>query len=112
MKLINNEINEQLAMLKEKGRIYEKWTKRLHKLEEEEKQWRAKVEHCTVALQKEQKDVDRLESKSAYDTACRMLQDVQEQRIQVEQELQRQSQYKFWESDYQVLWEKKEQRFA
>ncbi|WP_145412600.1 hypothetical protein [Paenibacillus xylanexedens] len=137
MKLINNDINEQLAILKEKGRIYEKWTKRLHKLQEEERQWEAKVEHCTIALQKEQKDVDRLngmslasffydligkkterlekeelellESKSAYDTACRMLQDVQEQRIQVEQELQRQSQYKFWESDYLVLWGKKEQ---
>jgi hypothetical protein len=137
VKLINNVINEQLAMLKEKGRIYEKWTKRLHKLQEEEKQWEAKVERCTLALQKEQKDVDRLngmslasffydligkkterlekeelellESKSAYDTAYRMLQDVQEQRIQVEQELQRQSQYKFWESDYQVLWGKKEQ---
>lgn len=135
--MINNEINEQLAMLKEKGRIYEKWTKRLHRLQEEEKQWEAKVKHCTLALQKEQKDVDRLngmslasffydligkkterlekeelellESKSAYDTAYRMLQDVQEQRIQVEQELQRQSQYKFWESDYQVLWGKKEQ---
>ncbi|MBB6019146.1 putative nucleic acid-binding Zn-ribbon protein [Paenibacillus sp. JGP012] len=103
-----------------------------------EKQWEAKVEHCTVAFQKEQKDVDRLnsmslasffydligkkterlekeelellESKSAYDTACGMLQDVQEQRIQVEQELQRQSKYRFWENDYQVLWGEKEQR--
>ena len=137
MKLINNEINEQLAMLKEKGRIYEKWTNRLRKLQEEEKQWEEKVGQCTVALQKEQKDVDRLnsmslasffydligkkterlekeelellESKSAYDTACRMLQDVQEQRIQVEQELQRQLKYRFWENDYKVLWGEKEQ---
>ena len=109
----------------------------LHKLQDEEKQWRLKVEQCTVALQKEQRDVDRLnsmslasffydligkknerlekeelellESKAAYDTACRMLQDIHEQRIQVEQELRRQSQYQFWESDYQVLWGKKEQ---
>ncbi|WP_427052522.1 hypothetical protein [Paenibacillus sp. TC-CSREp1] len=137
MKLINNEINEQLAILKEKGRIYEKWAKRLHKLQKEEKQWEAKVQHCSTALQKEQRDVDQLngmslasffynligkkterlekeelellESKAAHDTACQMLQDVHEQRIQVEQELQRQSQHQFWESDYQVLWKKKEQ---
>ncbi|CAI6026459.1 hypothetical protein PAECIP112173_00464 [Paenibacillus sp. JJ-100] len=135
---MNRDISEQLAVLKEKGRIYEKWTKRLHKLQEEEKQWEAKVEHCTTVLQKEQRDVDRLssmslasffydligrkterlekeelellESKAAYDTAYQMLQDVREQRIQVEQELQRQSQYQFWESDYQVLWGKKEHR--
>jgi hypothetical protein len=135
--LINKKINEQLAVLKEKGRIYDKWTKRLHKLKDEEKQWGMKVEQSTVALQKEQRDVDRLnsmslasffydligkkterlekeelellESKAAYDTACRMLQDIQEQRMQVEQELRRQSQYQFWESDYQVLWGKKEQ---
>ncbi|MGO4529218.1 hypothetical protein AB4Z30_09065 [Paenibacillus sp. 2TAF8] len=135
--MINKEINEQLAVLKEKGRIYDKWTKRLHKLKDEEKQWGMKVEQSTVALQKEQRDVDRLnsmslasffydligkkterlekeelellESKAAYDTACRMLQDIQEQRMQVEQELRRQSQYQFWESDYQVLWGKKEQ---
>ncbi|MGQ8871567.1 hypothetical protein [Paenibacillus sp. TSA_86.1] len=136
--MMNTEMNEQLAVLKEKGRIYEKWTKRLHKLQAEEKQWQAKVEHCTEVLQKEQRDVDRLngmslasffydligkkterlekeelellESKAAYDTACRMLQDVQEQRTQVEQELQRQQQYQFWESDYQILWGKKEDR--
>ncbi|WP_434756614.1 hypothetical protein [Paenibacillus amylolyticus] len=135
---MNTEINEQLAVLKEKGRIYEKWTKRLHKLQAEEEQWQTKVEHCTSVLQKEQRDVDRLngtslasffydligkkterlereelellESKAAYDTACRMLQDVQEQRLQVEQEIQRQQQYQYWESDYQILWGKKEDR--
>ncbi|WP_434751860.1 hypothetical protein [Paenibacillus amylolyticus] len=136
--MMNTEINEQLAVLKEKGRIYEKWTKRLHKLQAEEEQWQTKVEHCTSVLQKEQRDVDRLngtslasffydligkkterlereelellESKAAYDTACRMLQDVQEQRLQVEQEIQRQQQYQYWESDYQILWGKKEDR--
>lgn len=135
--LMNKEMNEQLAVLKEKGRIYEKWKKRLHKLQEEDKQWEEKVEQCRAALQKEQNDVDRLngmslasffydligrkserlekeelellESKAAYDTAYRMLQDVQEQRVQVEMELQRQRNYQFWESDYKVLWGRKEQ---
>lgn len=126
------EINQQLAALKEKGRIYEKWTKRLEKLQTEESEWEAKVKRRLEHLQKEQKDVDRLnsmtlsaffyqligkkterlekeelelmESKAAYDTACRMLQDVQEQRIHVEQELEGGRQYQYWQSDYNALW--------
>lgn len=132
------EINQQLAVLKEKGRIYEKWTKRLEKLQTEESEWEAKVKRRLEHLQKEQKDVDRLnsmtlsaffyqligkkterlekeelellESKAAYDTACRMLQDVQEQRIHVEQELEGGRQYQYWQSDYNALWGKKEGR--
>ncbi|OME99722.1 hypothetical protein BK124_09120 [Paenibacillus amylolyticus] len=132
------EINQQLAALKEKGRIYEKWTKRLEKLQTEESEWEAKVKRRLEHLQKEQKDVDRLnsmtlsaffyqligkkterlekeelelmESKAAYDTACRMLQDVQEQRIHVEQELEGGRQYQYWQSDYNALWGKKEGR--
>ncbi|WKL01039.1 hypothetical protein Q0F98_29945 [Paenibacillus amylolyticus] len=56
------EINQQLAVLKEKGRIYEKWTKRLEKLQTEESEWEAKVKRRLEHLQKEQKDVDRLNS--------------------------------------------------
>ncbi|WP_145409409.1 hypothetical protein [Paenibacillus xylanexedens] len=130
------ELNEQLAILKEKGRIYEKWKSRLAKLNEEENEWKAKVERRLEHLKKEQSDVDRLnsmtlsaffynfigkkqerlekeelelmESKAEYDTACRMLQDVQEQRLQVQRELDGQRELQFWESDYKQLWGKKE----
>ncbi|MEC0128081.1 hypothetical protein [Paenibacillus pabuli] len=130
------ELNEQLAILKEKGRIYEKWNDRLEKLNQEEVEWKAKVQQRLEHLQKEQNDVERLnsmslsaffyhligkkeerlekeelelmESKAEYDTACQMLKDIQEQRLQVQQEVEGQRQYEFWQSDYQVLWGKKE----
>ncbi|RAW17226.1 hypothetical protein DC345_09080 [Paenibacillus taichungensis] len=130
------ELNEQLAVIKEKGRIYEKWNDRLEKLNQEEAEWKRKVQQRLEHLQKEQNDVDRLnsmtlsaffyhligkkedrlereemelmESKAAYDTACQMLTDIQKQRSQVEQQLEGQRQYQFWQSDYKVLWGKKE----
>ncbi|MGX1827758.1 hypothetical protein ACWIE6_05895 [Paenibacillus taichungensis] len=130
------ELNEQLAVIKEKGRIYEKWNDRLEKLNQEEAEWKRKVQQRLEHLQKEQNDVDRLnsmtlsaffyhligkkedrlekeemelmESKAAYDTACQMLTDIQKQRSQVQQELDGQRQYQFWQSDYKVLLGKKE----
>ncbi|MFE6073006.1 hypothetical protein ACFVQB_00875 [Paenibacillus sp. NPDC057886] len=130
------ELNEQLAVIKEKGRMYEKWNDRLEKLNQEEAEWKRKVQQRLEHLQKEQNDVDRLnsmtlsaffyhligkkedrlekeelelmESKAEYDTACQMLTDIQEQRSQVQQELDGQRQYQFWQSDYKVLWGKKE----
>ncbi|MFB8373318.1 hypothetical protein [Paenibacillus taichungensis] len=130
------ELNEQLAVIKEKGRIYEKWNDRLEKLNQEEAEWKRKVQQRLEHLQKEQNDVDRLnsmtlsaffyhligkkedrlekeemelmESKAAYDTACQMLMDIQKQRSQVQQELDGQRQYQFWQSDYKVLLGKKE----
>ncbi|WP_315795195.1 hypothetical protein [Paenibacillus sp. BIC5C1] len=130
------ELNEQLAVIKEKGRIYEKWNDRLEKLNQEEAEWKRKVQQRLEHLLKEQNDVDRLnsmtlsaffyhligkkedrlereemelmESKAAYDTACQMLTDIQKQRSQVEQQLEGQRQYQFWQSDYKVLWCKKE----
>lgn len=62
----------------------------------------------TERLEKE--ELELMESKAAYDTACRMLQDVQEQRIHVEQELEGQRQYQYWQSDYNALLGKKEGR--
>ncbi|HBU81157.1 MULTISPECIES: hypothetical protein [Paenibacillus] len=133
---MSRDLNEQLAVLKEKGRMYEKWNDRLEKLNQEEAEWKTKVQQRLEHLQKEQNDVDRLnsmtlsaffyhligkkedrlekeelelmESKAAYDTACQMLTDIQEQRSQVQQELDRQRQYQFWQSDYKVLWGQKE----
>ncbi|MHA7581515.1 hypothetical protein ACX12E_14120 [Paenibacillus vandeheii] len=133
---MSRDLNEQLAVLKEKGRMYEKWNDRLEKLNQEEAEWKTKVQQRLVHLQKEQNDVDRLnsmtlsaffyhligkkedrlekeelelmESKAAYDTACQMLTDIQEQRSQVQQELDRQREYQFWQSDYKVLWGQKE----
>jgi len=130
------ELNEQLAVLKEKGRIYEKWNNRLEKLNQEEAEWQAKVQRRLEHLQKEQNDVDRLngmtlsaffynligkkqerlekeelelmESKAEYDTACQMLKDIHEQRKEVQRELDEQSKYRFWENDYKVLWGRKE----
>jgi hypothetical protein len=130
------ELNEQLAVIKEKGRIYEKWNDRLEKLNQEEAEWKRKVQQRLEHLQKEQNDVDRLnsmtlsaffyhligkkedrlekeemelmESKAAYDTACQMLTDIQKQRSQAQQQLEGQRQYQFWQSDYKVLWGKKE----
>ncbi|WP_413377143.1 hypothetical protein [Paenibacillus taichungensis] len=130
------ELNEQLAVIKEKGRMYEKWNDRLEKLNQEEAEWKRKVQQRLEHLQKEQNDVDRLnsmtlsaffyhligkkedrlekeelelmESKAEYDTACQMLTDIQEQRSHVQQELDGQRQYQFWQSDYKVLWGKKE----
>jgi hypothetical protein len=130
------ELNEQLAVIKEKGRMYEKWNDRLEKLNQEEAEWKTKVQQRLEHLQKEQNDVDRLnsmtlsaffyhiigkkedrlekeelelmESKAEYDTACQMLTDIQEQRLQVQKELDGQRQYQFWQSDYKVLWGKKE----
>lgn len=130
------ELNEQLALLNEKGRMYEKWNNRLEKLNQEEAEWKTKVQRRLKHLEKEQKDVDRLngmtlsaffyhlfgikekrlekeelelmESKAEYDTACQMLEDIREQRLHVQQELEGQRQYQFWQSDYQVLWGKKE----
>ncbi|MDK8188613.1 hypothetical protein QP794_00765 [Paenibacillus sp. UMB7766-LJ446] len=133
---MSRDLNEQLAVLKEKGRMYEKWNDRLEKLNQEEAEWKTKVQQRLEHLQKEQNDVDRLnsmtlsaffyhligkkedrlekeelelmESKAAYDTACQMLTDIQEQRSQVQQELDRQREYQFWQSDYKVLWGQKE----
>lgn len=130
------ELNEQLAVIKEKGRMYDKWNDRLEKLNEEEAEWKRKVQQRLEHLQKEQNDVDRLnnmtlsaffyhligkkedrlekeelelmESKAAYDTACQMLTDIQKQRSQVKQQLDGQRQYQFWQSDYKVLLGKKE----
>ncbi|WP_405156159.1 hypothetical protein [Paenibacillus sp. FSL K6-0108] len=130
------ELNEQLAVIKEKGRMYEKWNDRLEKLNQEEAEWKRKVQQRLEHLQKEQHDVDRLnsmtlsaffyhligqkedrlekeelelmESKAEYDTACQMLNDIQEQRSQVQKELDKQRKYQFWQSDYKVLWGKKE----
>lgn len=130
------ELDEQLAVIKEKGRMYEKWNDRLEKLNQEEAEWQRKVQQRLEHLQKEQNDVDRLnsmtlsaffyhligkkedrlekeelelmESKAEYDTACQMLTDIQEQRSHVQQELDGQRQYRFWQSDYKVLWGKKE----
>ncbi|RAJ01310.1 hypothetical protein DET54_102801 [Paenibacillus pabuli] len=130
------ELNEQLAVIKEKGRIYEKWNDRLEKLNQEEAEWKRKVQQRLEHLQKEQNDVDRLNSmtlsaffyhligkkedrlekeelelmgsKAEYDTACQMLTDIQEQRSHVQRELDGQRQYRFWQSDYKVLWGKKE----
>lgn len=130
------ELNEQLAVIKEKGRMYEKWNDRLEKLNQEEAEWKTKVQQRLEHLQKEQNDVDRLnsmtlsaffyhligkkedrlekeelelmESKAEYDTASQMLTDIQEQRSRVQQELDGQRQYQFWQSDYKVLWGKKE----
>ncbi|SEA16921.1 hypothetical protein [Paenibacillus sp. 276b] len=130
------ELNEQLAVIKEKGRMYEKWNDRLEKLNQEEAEWKTKVQQRLEHLQKEQNDVDRLnsmtlsaffyhligkkedrlekeelelmESKAEYDTASQMLMDIQEQRSRVQQELDGQRQYQFWQSDYKVLWGKKE----
>jgi hypothetical protein len=133
---MSRDLNEQLAVLKEKGRMYEKWNDRLEKLNQEEAEWKTKVQQRLEHLQKEQNDVDRLnsmtlsaffyhligkkedrlekeelelmESKAEYDTACQMLTDIQEQRSKVQQELDRQRQYQFWQSDYKVLWGQKE----
>jgi hypothetical protein len=133
---MSRDLNEQLAVLKEKGRMYEKWNDRLEKLNQEEAEWKTKVQQRLEHLQKEQNDVDRLnsmtlsaffyhligkkedrlekeelelmESKAEYDTACQMLTDIQEQRSQVQQELDRQRKYQFWQSDYKVLWGQKE----
>lgn len=130
------ELNEQLAVIKEKGRMYEKWNDRLEKLNQEEAEWKTKVQQRLEHLQKEQNDVDRLnsmtlsaffyhligkkedrlekeelelmESKAEYDTASQMLTDIQEQRSRVQQELDGQRKYQFWQSDYKVLWGKKE----
>ncbi|WP_063564878.1 hypothetical protein [Paenibacillus sp. O199] len=130
------ELNEQLAVIKEKGRMYEKWNDRLETLNQEEAEWKTKVQQRLEHLQKEQNDVDRLnsmtlsaffyhligkkedrlekeelelmESKAEYDTASQMLTDIQEQRSRVQQELDGQRQYQFWQSDYKVLWGKKE----
>ncbi|CAM2994898.1 hypothetical protein HP548_10570 [Paenibacillus taichungensis] len=130
------ELNEQLAVIKEKGRMYDKWNDRLEKLNQEEAEWKRKVQQRLEHLQKEQNDVDRLnnmtlsaffyhligkkedrlekeelelmESKAEYDTACQMLTDIQKQRSQVKQQLDGQRQYQFWESDYKVLLGKKE----
>ncbi|MGW7160558.1 hypothetical protein [Paenibacillus taichungensis] len=130
------ELNEQLAVIKEKGRMYDKWNDRLEKLNQEEAEWKRKVQQRLEHLQKEQNDVDRLnnmtlsaffyhligkkedrlekeelelmESKAEYDTACQMLTDIQKQRSQVKQQLDGQRQYQFWQSDYKVLLGKKE----
>lgn len=130
------ELNEQLAVIKEKGRMYEKWNDRLEKLNQEEAEWKRKVQQRLEHLQKEQNDVDRLnnmtlsaffyhligkkedrlekeelelmESKAEYDTACQMLTDIQKQRSQAQQQLDGQRQYQFWQSDYKVLLGKKE----
>ncbi|MEC0110632.1 hypothetical protein P4H27_27035 [Paenibacillus taichungensis] len=130
------ELNEQLAVIKEKGRMYDKWNDRLEKLNQEEAEWKRKVQQRLEHLQKEQNDVDRLnnmtlsaffyhligkkedrlekeelelmESKAEYDTACQMLTDIQKQRSQVKQQLEGQRQYQFWQSDYKVLLGKKE----
>lgn len=130
------ELNEQLAVIKEKGRMYDKWNDRLEKLNQEEAEWKRKVQQRLEHLQKEQNDVDRLnnmtlsaffyhligkkedrlekeelelmESKAAYDTACQMLTDIQKRRSQVKQQLDGQRQYQFWQSDYKVLLGKKE----
>jgi len=130
------ELNEQLAVIKEKGRMYEKWNDRLEKLNLEEAEWKRKVQQRLEHLQKEQNDVDRLnnmtlsaffyhligkkedrlekeelelmESKAEYDTACQMLTDIQKQRSQAQQQLDGQRQYQFWQSDYKVLLGKKE----
>jgi len=130
------ELNEQLAVIKEKGRMYDKWNDRLEKLNQEEAEWKRKVQQRLEHLQKEQNDVDRLnnmtlsaffyhligkkedrlekeelelmESKAEYDTACQMLTDIQKQRSQVKQQLDGQRQYQFWHSDYKVLLGKKE----
>lgn len=116
--------------------MYEKWNDRLEKLNQEEAEWKTKVQQRLEHLQKEQNDVDRLnsmtlsaffyhligkkedrlekeelelmESKAEYDTASQMLTDIQEQRSRVQQELDGQRQYQFWQSDYKVLWGKKE----
>ncbi|MDR9744855.1 hypothetical protein [Paenibacillus taichungensis] len=133
---MHRELNEQLAVIKEKGRMYDKWNDRLEKLNEEEAEWKRKVQQRLEHLQKEQNDVDRLnnmtlsaffyhligkkedrlekeelelmESKAEYDTACQMLTDIQKQRSQVKQQLDGQRQYQFWQSDYKVLLGKKE----
>ncbi|WP_433923126.1 hypothetical protein [Paenibacillus taichungensis] len=133
---MHRELNEQLAVIKEKGRMYDKWNDRLEKLNEEEAEWKRKVQQRLEHLQKEQNDVDRLnnmtlsaffyhligkkedrlekeelelmESKAEYDTACQMLTDIQKQRPQVKQQLDGQRQYQFWQSDYKVLLGKKE----
>ncbi|QLG41602.1 hypothetical protein HW560_28100 [Paenibacillus sp. E222] len=130
------ELNEQLAVIKEKGRMYEKWNDRLEKLNQEEAEWKTKVQQRLQHLQKEQNDVDRLnsmtlsaffyhligkkedrlekeelelmESKAEYDIACQMLTDIQKRRSQAQQQLDGQRQYQFWQSDYKVLLGKKE----
>ncbi|MCM3127230.1 hypothetical protein ACFQ3J_11295 [Paenibacillus provencensis] len=130
------EVNERLALLKEKGRLLSKWNSRLDHLGELEQQKEELVAVRKERLAAEQKDVDTLtrtsiasvfysimgkkeqklekeeaeliESKGLYDEAVRALNDIREQMKGAREEIAALSEWQNWERQYDQLMNEKQ----
>lgn len=128
---VYQETNKRLALLKEKGRLLQKWTSREENLLELERRGEELLESRTEHLRAEQKDVDQLlktsisslfysmigrkeeklekeeqellESKALYDEAYRALENTRKQLSEVRREITALHEWQHWKREYDEL---------